>query len=129
MPVILHDNLQRVDRTPSEPSMQMTVAVLLKSTRDLNHKISADGRGSFRFKWPLTLNTSNKNYTLKNVSIYLLCNFIFLLEIDERGNPNTPLSMWLVQCGILTTINFQTNVSTYPSLSDNYSQKETCIYK
>jgi hypothetical protein len=84
----------------------MTVAVLLKSTRGLNPSIATDGRGSFRFKWPLILNTSNKNYTLKDVSIYLLHKFIFLLEIDGGGNSNTPFSKWLVQYGILTIINF-----------------------
>jgi hypothetical protein len=34
-----------------------------------------------------------------------------------------------VQYGSLTIINFETNVYTFPSLLDNYSEKETCIYK
>ena len=109
--------------------MQATVAVLLKSTRDLNPNIAAYGRGSFRFKLSLILNNSNKKYTLKDVPIYLLPKFIFLIEIDEGGNPNTPFSKWLVQYGILTIINFETSVYTFPSLLDNYSEKETCIYK
>jgi hypothetical protein len=62
------------------------------STRDLNPNIAADGLGTFRFKWPVLLNTSNKKYTLKDVSIYLLPKFVFLLEIDGGGNPNTLFS-------------------------------------
>jgi hypothetical protein len=81
--------------------------------RDLNTNIAADSRGSFRFKWPLILNTSNKKYTLKDVSIYLLPKFKILLEIEGGGSTNTHFSKWSVQYDILTIISFQTNKRLY----------------
>jgi hypothetical protein len=78
----------QVNSAPCEASMLTTVVVLLKSTRDLNPNIATDGQGSFRFKWPLILNTSNKMCTLKNVYICLLPKVIFFLEINRGRNPN-----------------------------------------
>jgi len=75
--------------------------------RDLNPKVSHDGRGSFCSKCLfshllilstilvfhrfLSMKTSNKNYLLKNESVYRFCKF----------QENAPFLQSLVECGFL----------------------------